>query len=420
MTRAIHGISDANAAPDSRWSCTSRRVRIVAGIAVLAVVLATTTPASAQSTSVPARPARPTATSVDHAAVTISWADPGDSSITGYQILRRDRSTVPVGPFVVINADTGSAATSYTDDTVEASRSYAYRIKARNANGLSPRSRSGRTATADAPSEQIEETIDGSGGSTVSDDYPDSTSTTGSVSVAGTTNGDIETPNDRDWFAVTLVAGTDYQIDLEGEPTSSGTLGDPYLRGIHDSDGNLIPNTTNDDDGFDVNSRVMFRPTTSGVHHVAAGAWGTEVGTYTLSVTVRVTDDYLDNSSTTGAVVVDGSVTGDIEVASDTDWFAVTLTAGTTYRIDLKGASTSDGTLWDPWLKRLYNRHGTRLWETANDDGGTGLNSRLNFTAGSTGVHYIEAGAVGSDTGTYTLSVTLISSQATCIDNHCS
>ena len=45
---------------------------------------------SAQAqTSVPAAPTGLTAPSFTHSSVTLSWDDPGDSSITGYRILRR-------------------------------------------------------------------------------------------------------------------------------------------------------------------------------------------------------------------------------------------------------------------------------------------------------------------------------------------
>ena len=97
--------------------------------------------------SPPGRPARPTAGAVSHDSVTISWADPGDSSITGYQILRRNRETDAKGNFTIIEDDTGTAATTYTDDSVAPATRYGYRVKARNAHGLSPRSRSVRADT---------------------------------------------------------------------------------------------------------------------------------------------------------------------------------------------------------------------------------------------------------------------------------
>ena len=52
-----------------------------------------------------------------------------------------------------------------------------------------------------------------------------------------------------------------------------------------------------------------------------------------------MSDDYTSDTQTTGTVTVGGSTTGDIETGGDQDWFAVTLEAGKTYRIDLEGAA---------------------------------------------------------------------------------
>ena len=83
--------------------------------------------------------------------MTLSWADPADSSVTGYQILRREPAIHGKRYFEVLVADTQSAATSFTDDTVEASAHYRYRVRAINAAGTSPRSRSTRVDTPAAP-----------------------------------------------------------------------------------------------------------------------------------------------------------------------------------------------------------------------------------------------------------------------------
>ena len=77
---------------------------------------------------------------VAHDQVALTWDDPGDDTITGYQVLRRNRAVDGPGVFHVHVDDTGSAATSYTDTTVAAETLYVYRVKARNAAGLSPRS----------------------------------------------------------------------------------------------------------------------------------------------------------------------------------------------------------------------------------------------------------------------------------------
>ena len=91
----------------------------------------------------PPLPAKPRGLSAapSHDQVVLSWDDPQDDSITGYVILRRNRATTDPGEFTELVADTGSAATTYTDITVAASTTYTYRIKAINEHGTSERSR---------------------------------------------------------------------------------------------------------------------------------------------------------------------------------------------------------------------------------------------------------------------------------------
>ena len=98
--------------------------------------------------------------------------------------------------------------------------------------------------------------------------------------------GDIQFGGDRDWFAVDLEAGKTYGIDLEGSDANQGTLYDPYLYGIHDASGNLIPDTANDDGGdLLLDSRLAFIAPETATNYIAAGAYRGETGTYKLSVT---------------------------------------------------------------------------------------------------------------------------------------
>ena len=104
--------------------------------------------------SAPESPAKPRGLSAtaSHDAITLTWDDPGDDSITGYVILRRLRYDDPSGHFDELVADTGSAATTYTDDTVAANTHYTYRIKAINEHGgVSERSRWFHIQTQEAP-----------------------------------------------------------------------------------------------------------------------------------------------------------------------------------------------------------------------------------------------------------------------------
>ena len=86
-------------------------------------------------------------TAVTEGQVLLSWSNPSDDSITGYQILR--------GPdadsLVVIEDDTGSSSTSYTDMTPPAGQTHTYGVKARNASGLGPVG----TATATVPTAEV-------------------------------------------------------------------------------------------------------------------------------------------------------------------------------------------------------------------------------------------------------------------------
>ena len=119
----------------------------------------------------------------------------------------------------------------------------------------------------------------------MSDDHSADTLTGGTIAVGSTATGTIETSGDRDWFAVELVAGRTYTIDLRGSPTGDGTLQDTYLHGIYGANGNRIDGTTNDDGGEGYNSRVTFIATESGTHYIAAGAYSSRQGTYELEVT---------------------------------------------------------------------------------------------------------------------------------------
>ena len=98
----------------------------------------TLTSAATAVVATPEPPAKPTGLSpvvISHDTVTLAWDNPQDDSITGYVILRRDREIHLVGTFVTITGDTGSAQTTYTDETVEPDKEYVYRIKAINEHG---------------------------------------------------------------------------------------------------------------------------------------------------------------------------------------------------------------------------------------------------------------------------------------------
>ena len=135
----------------------------------------------------------------------------------------------------------------------------------------------------------------------IADDFGETTASAGTVAVNGSSTGDIQFSGDQDWFRATLMTGVTYTINLDGSSASAGTLSDPFFRGIYDSTGTLIANTTNDDGGSGLNSMLTYTATYSGNHYLSAGAFSTNQGTYTLSVSGST------GPSTTGVELLDGS-----------------------------------------------------------------------------------------------------------------
>ena len=143
------------------------RLFLFIAASIVAVVVLTAVPmlilVNAQET--PDAPAKPTGLTgtTTHELVTLGWDEVVDSTITGYQVLRWQRGVHSVGDFQVHVDDTGSSDNSYVDSNVEAGARYVYRIKARNAGGLSPRSNyyNARLANAPVTVEVAERTVTG-------------------------------------------------------------------------------------------------------------------------------------------------------------------------------------------------------------------------------------------------------------------
>ncbi|QNI43700.1 subtilisin DY domain protein [Synechococcus sp. A15-28] len=108
-------------------------------------------------------------------------------------------------------------------------------------------------------------------------------------------------------------------------------------------------------------------------------------------------DDYGGSTTTNGRLTIHNSISGELELAGDHDWFAINLTAGRRYQFDLNGVS-----LEDPFL---YLRSSSSSLVAYNDDESLlSLDSQLNYTAESSGTHYLDVGAYQDVyAGTYTL-----------------
>ena len=207
------------------------------------------------------------------------------------------------------------------------------------------------------------------GASEADNDCPNHGSTTCRVDVGASATGNIGASSDSDWFRVELEADKTYQIDMEGGDTNGGTLVNPELLDITDSEGDTIADTGNDDiDGDNFNSQITFTPTEAGRYYLVAASGVTGgTGTYTLSVrditsvTLSIADaeategddvEFTATLSAADAAVVTATWTatigsGDTAVAADlgtTKTGTVTVTAGQltgTFTVTLSGVSSN-------------------------------------------------------------------------------
>ena len=226
------------------------------------------------------------------------------------------------------------------------------------------------------------------------DDFAEDTGTTGVVAVGGHVTGERTFAHDRDWFAVTLEAGKTYRFDMEGSSTGAGTLRDPHLRGIYDSNGALLAGTVDDDEGAGLNARVDFTPAVEGTYYVSAGGNRAGEGTYRVSV-----QEYSGPWGAQFPVISVGAMhDGEIGRPGEWDWFAVELEAGRIYELDLDGSGA--GALRSPNLHGIYNAAGDFLPGTNN-----GAHAPLKFLPPESGTYYVGVGGGGRNTGTFTLEV---------------
>ena len=115
-------------------------------------------------------------------------------------------------------------------------------------------------------------------------DIPGDISTPITINIDQSIRSLIDYPKDVDWFRVYLEEGHEYKITLQGLSSFSGTLRDPYIKGIYDQNGERIPSTSNDDGGIGLDSKLIFTPSYYGTYYISAGAFLNATGSYTLTV----------------------------------------------------------------------------------------------------------------------------------------
>lgn len=120
---------------------------------------------------------------------------------------------------------------------------------------------------------------------------------------------------------------------------------------------------------------------------------------------ISPSDDYTDDSSTSGRLNVGGQALGHIDSGVvalwDRDWFKISLQQGTSYTFDLSGKQSGGGTLDTTVNCNITLNDGDGNFLGAAHDGGPGGDPRLVYTATTSGVYYV--GAFGAGAGSYTI-----------------
>ena len=114
------------------------------------------------------------------------------------------------------------------------------------------------------------------------DDFSSNINTCGVIELNSSIKGNIEQLGDHDWFSIILEKGKRYQFEMKGKLSSDDlTLKDSFLN-LRGSNGETI--TYNDDNGGILDSKIIYRSTTNGVHFLDAGSYENYyTGTYSLS-----------------------------------------------------------------------------------------------------------------------------------------
>ena len=307
-----------------------------------------------------------------------------------------------------------------------------------------------------------------------SDDHPADTSTTAVAELGEPTrvhlmrtssDPDDTATDDVDWVRASLLANVRYHISFDVGKCPQTAV----IEGIHDADGTAIPMTSS---SGACSASLYFTPTTKADYYIAVTGKGSQFvdkddvdddgrlkGTYhdrypftgaDADLWVSVAPNYCAGesfdtlrdaltplsepsggdlpagTSTSGRAPIGSSVTGNIESATDRDWFRVRFNGRIgerVYWLELKGADTGDGTLPDPLIVGIYDRQGNYIpfshvagqFKTYDNDSGYGRNAITDFTAPCAGDYFVAVAGYEDPTGSYTLSLTDITDTSTSI-----
>lgn len=205
-------------------------------------------------------------------------------------------------------------------------------------------------------------------------------------------SGSVDFSGDTDVFHLPPGLTGSFIVTLDAD---SNVALDPLLRVL---DGSGFEIDRNDDGGGGLNSSLLITLMETDQRDLVASGFGSTAGRYRLRL--RRFEGAAPDEADTIIELVAGQrteVSGRIDLASDTDVFTFTAVSDGTVVIE----ENADGDfLLDPLL-RVRDASGAEI--AFNDDGSSGLNSRVSINVVRDQVYQIVAGAFGSSVGSYRL-----------------
>lgn len=369
-------------------------------------------------------PAMPTGltSSPTYNSVVLSWDDPDDDNITGYQILRRDTTIHEQDEFAVLADDTGSSGNSYTDNIVASDTRYVYRIKARNTAGLSSESTFVNVTTL------VSSSVDRDSIRDRAIDLGDITTTL----TPGFASGSVADSSDAiDYYRFTLTEPM--RVGLG--PRQQDANADLFLGS---ADGDVLQESRE----TGKTNEAISRGLAAGTYYIRVHAQESRRNDYKLRYGVSAVDleNEADDSWDTPKIqdlpgwevagdrmlIDDGSRLSDQQLASvthtlnslethninhagDVDWFKLNLDEDSLYVIKIKGRGVDKMTgltLENPAIFAVYNSDAQHYPYTYDMGGSGDHHSMLLFHSQHTGdsqVYYLAVTGTGEETGTYSI-----------------
>ena len=230
-----------------------------------------------------------------------------------------------------------------------------------------------------------------SAGAAVADDAGDTEQTAGRIALRQAVSGIFEGPGDVDAYKVTLEKGVTYTARQGYDAGSTYSMS----VSVADSGGQAVA-------AYLSGNSYSFTAAASGDYYFLAsgGNYSGTASPYTLTVEAAV-DDRSAGIAGAGALRVGASTKGQLEVAGDKDWYAVTLSAGQVYWLTAKPDHSVPGGNYSYGYAQLqlFDSSGKLL---AAETGASG-DTVLQYVPTRTGTYYFEVGASPSSvmTGSY-------------------